>query len=128
MTTLRDLMNRNVVTTVPEASVVEAADAMVEARVGSAVVLQGSFLSGILTERDVLRAAASGEDLSRSPVSAWMTPDPEAAGPDSPAENAAQIMLLNGFRHLPVLDGRHVIGVVSLRDLFAARIRRPAVK
>jgi CBS domain-containing protein len=120
-------MNRNVVTTAPEASVVDAATAMVEAKVGSAVVLQGSFLSGILTERDVLRAAASGEDLSHSPVSAWMTPDPEAAGPDSPAEDAAQIMLLNGFRHLPVLDGRHVIGVVSLRDLFAARIRRPAV-
>ena len=105
---------------------VQAAAAMVEAKVGSAVVLEGSFLSGILTERDVLRAAASGEDLSRSSVAAWMTPDPESAGPDSPAEDAAQIMLLNGFRHLPVLQGRQVIGVVSLRDLFAARIRRPA--
>lgn len=119
-------MNRTVVTTTPEASVVEAAAAMTEARVGSAVVLEGSFLAGILTERDVLRAAASGEDLSRSAVSAWMTPDPESAGPDASVEDAAQIMLLNGFRHLPVLAGRQVLGVVSLRDLFAARIRRPA--
>jgi CBS domain-containing protein len=126
VTALRDLMNRTVVTSTPDASVVEAAASMVEAKVGSAVVLEGSFLSGILTERDVLRAAASGEDLSRSSVASWMTPDPESAGPDSPAEDAAQIMLLNGFRHLPVLEGRHVIGVVSLRDLFAARIRRPA--
>jgi CBS domain-containing protein len=42
------------------------------------------------------------------------------------AEEAAQIMLLNGFRHLPVVDGRVVCGVVSIRDLFAAKIRRPA--
>jgi CBS domain-containing protein len=120
-------MNRSVVTTTPETSMVDAAAEMVAARVGSAVVLQGSFLTGILTERDVLRAAASGEDLSGSSVAAWMTPDPESAGPDAAAEDAAQIMLLNGFRHLPVVEGREVLGVVSLRDLFAARIRRPAV-
>ena len=123
---LRDLMNERVVTTTPEASVTEAAAAMVRARVGSAVVMQGSFLAGILTERDVLRAAASAEDLLRSPVSGWMTPDPHSASPDTTAEEATQLMLLNGFRHLPVVDGRQVLGVVSLRELFAARIRRPA--
>jgi CBS domain-containing protein len=87
--------------------------------------MQGSFLVGILTERDVLKAAASGADLSASGVSEWMTPDPQTATPGTSAEDAAQIMLLNGFRHLPVVDGRTVCGVVSLRDLFAARIRRP---
>ena len=122
---LRDLMNERVVTTTPEASVTEAAAVMVRARVGSAVVMQGSFLAGILTERDVLRAAASAEDLLRSPVSAWMTPDPQSAFPDTTVEEATQIMLLNGFRHLPVVEGRNVLGVVSLRELFAARIRRP---
>ena len=55
---LRDLMNANVVTTTPDATVTEAAASMVRSRVGSAVVMQGSFLAGILTERDVLRAAA----------------------------------------------------------------------
>jgi CBS domain-containing protein len=126
MAQLRDLMNTTVVTATPDTTVAEAAGAMVRARVGSAVVLQGSFLAGILTERDVLRAAASGEDLSRSLISAWMSRDPQAAAPDMPAEEAAQIMLLNGFRHLPVVDGRAVCGVVSIRDLFAAKIRRPA--
>jgi CBS domain-containing protein len=53
-----------------------------------------------------------------------MTADPQSADPDSSPEEAAQIMLLNGFRHLPVVDGRNVCGVVTLRDLFAARIRR----
>jgi CBS domain-containing protein len=121
---LRDLMSTTVVAVSPGNSVAHAAAAMVMAGSGSAVVLQGPFLAGILTERDVLRAAASGEDLRGSDVSEWMTPDPQSAGPDASAEDAAQIMLLNGFRHLPVVEGREVCGVVSLRDLFAARIRR----
>jgi CBS domain-containing protein len=119
-------MNQNVLTTTPQAPLTEAAAGMVRARVGSAVVMQGSFLAGILTERDVLRAAASAEDLRQSPVSAWMTSDPQSAPPDTPAAEAAQMMLLNGFRHLPVVEGRQVLGVVSLRELFAARIQRPA--
>lgn len=125
---LRDLMHSRVVTTTRETPVATAAAGMVAANVGSAVVMQGAFLVGILTERDVLRAAASGEDLTVSLVSAWMTPDPEAASPSTTVEEAAQIMLLHGFRHLPVVDGRAVCGVVSLRDLFAARIRRPLTR
>ncbi|HUJ05938.1 MAG TPA: CBS domain-containing protein [Streptosporangiaceae bacterium] len=127
MTALRDLMHTRVVTAAPETSVAVAAASMVEAGVGSAIVMQGSFLAGILTERDILRAAASGQDLSGSPVSAWMTPDPHAASPDTSAEDAAQVMLLNGFRHLPIAQDGRICGVVSLRDLFAARIRRPRV-
>jgi CBS domain-containing protein len=127
MAKLKDLMHTGVVTVAPDTTVSEAAASMVRARVGSVIVLQGSFLAGILTERDVLRAAASGENLSASVVSVWMSPDPQAASLDMSAEEAAQIMLLNGFRHLPVLDGRTVCGVVSIRDLFAAKIRRPVV-
>jgi CBS domain-containing protein len=124
MATLRDVMSTSVVTTAPETPLAQAAAAMVAAGVGSAVVMQGSFLAGIVTERDVLRAAASGQDVRDSAVSEWMTADPQSASPDSSPEEAAQIMLLNGFRHLPVVDGRSVCGVVTLRDLFAARIRR----
>ena len=122
---LQDLMNTRVVAARPGTSVATAAAAMVEANVGSAVVMQGKFLAGILTERDVLRAAASGEDLSASLVSEWMTPDPQSARPGTTIDEATQIMLLNGFRHLPIVEGREVCGVVSLRDLFASRIRRP---
>jgi CBS domain-containing protein len=121
-----ELMNDRVLSVAPDTPVAAAAAAMVAGRAGSALVVQGALLAGIVTERDVLRAAASGEDLTRAPVSAWMTWDPQSAGPDTPAEEAAQIMLRNGFRHLPVTEGRRVCGVVSLRDLFAARIRRPA--
>ena len=118
-------MHARMVSTAPDSPVAEAAAAMVREKVGSALVMQGPFLAGILTERDVLKAAASGSDLTAVPVSAWMTKDPQSASPGTPAEEAAQMMLLNGFRHLPIVEGRHVRGVVSLRDLFAARISRP---
>jgi CBS domain-containing protein len=124
--TVGELVHARTVTTSPDSPVAEAAAAMVREKVGSALVMQGPFLAGIITERDVLKAAASGADLTSIPVTAWMTKDPQAASPETPAEDAAQIMLLNGFRHLPVMQGRQVYGVVSLRDLFAARIsRRP---
>jgi CBS domain-containing protein len=118
-------MHSRMVSTSQDAPVAEAAAAMVREKVGSAVVMQGSFLAGILTERDVLKAAASGSDLTSMPVSAWMTKDPQSASRETPVEDAAQIMLLNGFRHLPIVEGRQVYGMVSLRDLFAARISRP---
>jgi len=117
-------MTTAVVTTTPQTPLAQAAAAMVAAGTGSAVVMQGSFVAGIVTERDVLRAAASGQDLRASAVSEWMTADPQSVTPDSSPEQAAQVMLLNGFRHLPVVDGRTLCGVVSLRDLFAARIHR----
>jgi CBS domain-containing protein len=128
MTVLRDLMSTRVALTSPDTSVAEAAACMVRANVGSAIVMQGRFLAGILTERDVMRSAASGEDLRAARVSDWMTPDPQSADPDTPVEEAAEIMLKHGFRHLPVMDGRAVCGVVSLRDLFATRIRRPRAR
>lgn len=121
-------MNTRVVAASPDAPVADTAAAMVRQKVGSALIMQGRFLAGILTERDVLRAAASGNDLTSSPVSAWMTKDPEQASTDTTVEDAAQLMLLHGFRHLPVVEGREVCGVVSLRDLAAARIRRPAAR
>jgi CBS domain-containing protein len=124
--TVRDVMATHVVTAGPDNTVADAAAAMVRQQVGSALIMQGRFLAGILTERDVLRAAASGTDLTNSPVSAWMSQDPEWAAPETSVEDATQLMLLHGFRHLPVLEGREVCGVVSLRDLAAARIRRPA--
>ncbi len=124
MTTLAEIMTSRVFTAAPETPVAEAAAAMVRGGFGSAVVLEGTLLAGIVTERDVLRAAASGAELTRSPVSRWMTRDPQTAEPDLDAERAAELMLGGGFRHLPVVEGNTLVGIVSLRDLLSARIRR----
>ncbi len=124
MAQLRDVMTPDVLTTSGERPFAEVTKLMVQARVGSAVVMQGPWLIGILTERDVLRAAASGSDLTTSPVSAWMTRDPTTAAPDMASDEALDVMLNHGFRHLPVVEGRELMGIVSIREVVASRIRR----
>lgn len=121
---LRDFITGKVLSVGPGASVTEAALAMVQARVGSAVVIDGPWLVGIFTERDALRAAASGDDLTKAPVRLWMTPEPVTVAPDLDTEEAAVIMASQGFRHLPVMEGDQVVGVVSLRDVLSSRIRK----
>jgi CBS domain-containing protein len=120
---LRDIMTTEVLTTSADRPVAEVTSMMVKIRVGSVVVMQGSWLAGILTERDVLRAAASGSDLTKSPVSEWMTRNPITATPDTTIGEAAEVMLSNGFRHLPVVEGSELNGMVSIRDVLASRIR-----
>ncbi len=124
MPSLRDIMTSDVFTTSFDTSVVEAARGMAKGRLGSALVMDGSWLAGIITERDVLRAAASGNDLNTVSVKEWMTADPVTSGPETDTEEAAGIMLANGFRHLPVTEGSSVLGIVSLRDVLGARVRR----
>lgn len=124
MTALREIMATDLQTTTPEASVAEASATMVNGRVGSALVMTGAVLVGIVTERDVLRAAASGRDLASESVRNWMTADPVTTGPDDTVDQATETMLAQGFRHLPVVDGTRTVGMVSLRDLLSARIRR----
>jgi CBS domain-containing protein len=125
MPILKEIMTGEVFTTTSEAPVSQVAGSMLKGRFGSAIVMEGKRLSGIFTERDVLRAAASGADLTSSPVSEWMTNDPVTVDADMDADDATELMMSNGFRHLPVLDGQSLIGIVSLRDILRTRIRRP---
>ena len=127
MTILKEIMTGQVFTTTSDAPVAQVAASMLKGRFGSAIVMDGSWLSGIFTERDVLRAAASGSDLTSSPVSEWMTNDPVIADADMDADEATEIMMSRGFRHLPVVEGKTLIGIVSLRDILRTRIRRPQV-
>ena len=64
-------------------------------------------------------------DLTSSPVSEWMTQDPVTVDPETDADEAAEMMLAHGFRHLPVLEGNALVGIVSLRDILSIRIARP---
>jgi CBS domain-containing protein len=108
-------MARDVVTATPATGLVEAAARMHASRVGALAVTDGDRLVGIVTERDVLRAVATGSvDGS---VGDAMTPAPDTIGPEEPAGHAAALMIHGGFRHLPVMDGGTVAGIVSIRDL-----------
>ena len=125
MPTLAEIMTKDPFVVGADTTVADVAAQMVKQRVGSAVVMDGAWLAGIFTERDVLRAAASGRDLTASTVGEWMTPDPMTAEPEMDAGEAAQVMLSRGFRHLPVMESNRVTGIVSLRDVLSTRIRRP---
>jgi CBS domain-containing protein len=124
MTTLAQIMTREVFLTEPGAAVSDVASRMLRGRFGSALVVDGSTLLGIFTERDVLRAAASGADLASARVSDWMTADPVTAVPEMDADDAVEVMMSNGFRHLPVLDGARIAGIVSLRDIVRTQVGR----
>jgi CBS domain-containing protein len=115
MTTVGDIMASDVLCVGPETTLVEAAERMHERRVGAVVVLERDRLVGILTERDVLRAVATGQ--VECSVSVAMTPGPDTVDPDETAGQAAAVMIHGGFRHLPVMEGGRVVGIVSIRDL-----------
>src|SRR5918996_6134195 len=117
MTTIAEVMRRDFLTVAPEDTLGETAQQLVDAGVGAAVVKDFGRLIGIVTERDLLKAMAGRVHTSEARVREWMTPDPITASPDMVADEAAKIMLDNGFRHLPVVgtDGQ-VTGVVSLRQ------------
>src|SRR4030095_14577799 len=86
-------------------------------QVGALPVLEGQHLVGIITERDVTAAVAEGADTVTAPVSDYMTPAPEVLQPDSELAEAAHLMLELGIRHLPVVRGGCVVGVLSIRDV-----------
>ena len=116
MPTIREVMSTTLLTVDATETLSEAAAQMDARRVGAALVMNGDNLSGILTERDVLHAVATGQ-VEGTKVGAWMTHDPESVGPDEQPGQAAAIMLHGGFRHLPVVDGGKPIGIISIRDL-----------
>lgn len=115
---LRDVMTKDVLTTTPDATVAGAAKAMTDRGIGSACVVEEGRLVGIITERDVLRAAASGRDLNKELVRDWMTPDPVTIHPDELPSEVARILQERGFRHLPVVEGEELVGIVSMRDVW----------
>ena len=124
MAAVREVMSTSLVTLPASTPMVEAARHMVRRHIGSVLVVDGAMLSGILTERDVLRAAGKPVDMASDRVERWMSPDPITCGPDADTEEAAEMMLSGGFRHLPVVDEGGLVGMVSLRDVLSARIAR----
>jgi CBS domain-containing protein len=127
MQTVGEVMSTGLLTVDATATLTEAARQMDSRGVGAALVMNGERLSGILTERDVLRAVATGE-VEGTKVGAWMTHDPDTVGPEERPGHAAAIMIHGGYRHLPVLDGDRPIGIISIRDLMRLVIDDEAPK
>ncbi|MET0201919.1 MAG: CBS domain-containing protein [Gaiellaceae bacterium] len=117
MSTVGEIMTSDVLTVDPSDTIGETAQKMVERGVSSAVVSDYGTLIGIVTERDLTRAVAGRVHTSEARVREWMTSDPITLGPDASADEAAKIMLDNGFRHVPIVDEGRAVGIVSIRDV-----------
>ena len=116
MPVARNHMSTELLTVAPGDTVVEVAKRMVAKDVGAVLVYEDDRLSGILTERDVMRAVADGLD-DTTLVRDRMTANPETLDADDTTEHAAVLMIHGGFRHLPVVEQGDVVGVLSIRDL-----------
>ena len=115
---VRDGMNRTVVTVGPDHTLREAARRMTHAAVGAAVVIDPDGEGpGIVTERDLLHASGRGEDLDTERVADHMTQRLSYAAADWPLERAAEEMVRERRRHVVVLDGSEVVGILSMRDI-----------
>ena len=102
----------------PDDTLAEAAAKMWQQQTGSLLVLENDELSGIVTERDVLRVVAEGHEPKAISLRDVMTKNPVTVGPNTTLHDAAQIMFDKWFRHLPVVDDAGAVqGVISLRDL-----------
>jgi len=116
MSVVANHMTKDLLTLDADAKLGDAAKRMAERVVGAVVVLEGERLAGILTERDILKAVATGFEPD-SRVSDWMTRNPETIESDDTTDHAAALMIHGGFRHLPVVDAGEIKGILSIRDL-----------
>jgi CBS domain-containing protein len=119
-------MNPDVLTVGPSHTLREASRQMAKRKVGAAVVADSDGL-GILTERDVLEAVGAGQDPDVELVGDHLTKDLVFAAPDWSMDDAAAAMVRGGFRHLVVLDGNDVVGILAMRDIVRTWITTPSV-
>ncbi len=115
---VRDGMSSVVLTVGPGHSLADAARLMAERNVGAAIVVDPESPGpGIITERDILRSVAAGENPATEVVADHLTGELISASPDWSLEQAAEAMLDGSFRHLLVVNGAELEGILSMRDI-----------
>ena len=119
MSTLRELVkDRKVYSINADRTVLDAARFMMEHNIGALPVLRNGELAGIFSERDIMnRVVAAGRMPGHTDVSEVMTPNPRAVNLDESIEECLFIMHEFGFRHLCIVEGKELKGLVSLRDI-----------
>ena len=117
--TVSDLMTADVLTANPSETIAEVSTRMGERKVGSIVVVDGERPVGILTERDMIKVAASGTDTSIAKVSEWMTENPDTVDPDVDVDDAFHRLTDHGYRHMPVVENGKLLGIVGDEEILA---------
>lgn len=114
---VRDVMTQPTVTESRHDSLRSAAERMWRQQTGSLIITEDGEMAGIITERDVLRAVALGGDPDKTSVDDAMTTEVFTVPPEMQLQDAAREMAARWIRHLPVVDGGQLVGVVSMRDV-----------
>lgn len=114
---LSEIMTKATVHDAAEDSLAEGAARMWNAQTGSLLVMDGENLLGIVTERDLLRTVAHGQDPTTVPLKDVMRTDVITAGPQTSLKDAANLMATKWIRHLPIIENGRVVGIISQRDL-----------
>jgi CBS domain-containing protein len=115
---VRDGMSKVVLTVGPGHTLRQAAEQMARRNVGAAVVMDPEGEGpGILTERDLMRSIAEGQEPASEMVADHLTADSVSASPEWSLEEAAVAMIRGGFRHLLVVEAGETVGIVSMRDI-----------
>lgn len=124
MAIIRDLLrNRTIHYVQPNQTVFEAAGYMVECNVGAVPVLDETKLVGIFSERDIMRRVVTeGRDPLTTRIAEVMSTDLRTVEPGASSEEAMCVMQNHGVRHLPVCEGRTLVGFLSLRDLLRCHL------
>lgn len=126
MNLVNDLLKtkgRAVWTCSPRTPLLEALKLMAEKNIGALLVMEGDRVVGILSERDVVRRISKkGQCLLDEPVADFMTEDVIVVRPDMTTSECMQIMTQGHFRHLPVMDGGKLVGMISIGDVVRALI------
>lgn len=120
-----EFMQTEVWETFPEESLADAAARMRDHGVGSLVVLDGEQLVAVITDRDLMRATADGAPPNVTKVARYQSGAPVVAGPEVDITTAAQMMVEHDVRHLPVVSGSKLLGMVSARDLLVLQASPP---
>lgn len=115
----------DVVTVDPSVTVTAALSTLAEHNIGALVVVDDTGLRGIVSERDIVRRlAATGAGALEQPVAELMTSDVVTCAPHDAVDAIAETMTARRIRHMPVLDGTELVGIVSIGDVVLSRIRQ----
>ena len=114
---ISEIMTQAAVTDSSEDTLTEACDKMRHNQTSSILIMDGQRMIGIVTERDVVKAVAHGLDPKETRVKDLMTTDIVTIGPMTTLKDAAEIMASKWIRHLPIVEGSKVVGMISQRDL-----------
>ncbi len=114
---VKDVMNRNVIVAKPDVTVREASKVMAKFHIGSLIIQSAGKIIGIMTERDVLQAVATGKDPETTLVEEIMSKNVITIEPDKKIEDAVELMIEHKIKKLPVVSEGKLVGIITASDI-----------